>query len=84
VTRSELTALEVLIGEFRQFRDNDAEWKDSFDVRMRAVEAHVTGRKAVEARRVALIAGRRAYIAAVTAAIGVIASTVLGIYNALN
>jgi hypothetical protein len=81
VTKGEMTVLEMLIGEFREFRDDDRSWKEDTNKRLNRVEQFVTSKKAVEERDTARGVSRRAYVAATVAAAGVTASIVLGILN---
>lgn len=74
--------LDVFLGEFREYRTDDREWKEDIAGRLRAVESFVTSKKAVSERDAARGVSRRAYVAATIGAIGVGVSLVLGIINA--
>lgn len=83
MTRDETSALGVLIGEFRQFRDQDAQWKNRIGQRLQLVEEHIAGQEAVQEKEAARGVSRRAYVAATIAAIGILVSIVLSIVNIL-
>lgn len=51
MTRNEADKLDVFMGEFREFRIDDREWKKDTDGRLKVVEGFVTG--ALAERRVA-------------------------------
>lgn len=84
MTRGELTALDVLIGEFRDFRDQDSRWKDANDVWRREVDSFITAErtKDIEVRRTGMT--RRARAALFISAAGVAASIVIGVANLLT
>jgi len=87
VTRDEASQLAVFLGEFREFRQDDREWKKDIDKRLRLVETFTASRRAVVERDAAQAAAvsmsRRAYVASAVAAIGIVASLLLGIFNRL-
>ena len=83
MTRNELSVLEVLVNEFRDFRRQDSSWKTENDRRLRLVEAYIAGEEAVEEREEARGVSRRAYLASAIAAIGIVVSIILGIVNFL-
>lgn len=84
MTRDEVSALSVLIGEFRDFRKEDAVWKGKQDERLRNVEAFVTSEQAEDERESARGVSRRSYIASAIAAVGVTVSIALGVINFLS
>lgn len=81
MTGRELSALEALIGEFRAFRVDDSDWKESIDKRLRVSEEFVAGARAVAEREAARGVSRRAYIASIIAAVGILVSITLGFVN---
>lgn len=76
--------LDIFIGEFREYRIDDREWKEDINDRLRGVEVFVTSRRAVNERKAARGVSRRAYVAATIAALGVGVSLVLGFVNAVT
>jgi hypothetical protein len=84
VTRVEIDKLDVFMGEFREFRVDDRAWKDDIDKRILRVEAFVTSRRAVSERDDARGVSRRAYVAAVIAAVGIVVSIAISVVNAVT
>lgn len=84
MTSAERDKLDVFLGEFRDFRDDDRDWKANISARVTVVEAFVTSKKAVEERETARGVSRRSYIASAIAALGVLFSLALGLVNALR
>lgn len=80
VTRGEAQALDILVGEFRQFREEDARWKASVDKWRREVDAA----RAVAQAEAADSAGdqeqaradKRTYVAAAAAVVAAAVSLV--------
>lgn len=81
MTRDERSILDVFLGEFRQFRNHDTVWKAAQDKRLRVVEEYVAAEKAKDEEVVRQGISRRAQLGILASAIGVTASTVLGIVN---
>lgn len=82
MTRNELATLDVFIGEFREFRDDDRGWKDDIDKRLLSVEKYVTSKQAVSERDASRGVIRRSYIAATIAAAGVVLTIILRVWPA--
>lgn len=83
MTRDERTVLDVLVDEFRDFRQGDAKWKAQVDERLRSVEKFVTSEQAVDERDQARGVSRRAYIASIIAAAGTGVTVILFILTRL-
>lgn len=81
MTRDERSILDVFLGEFRQFRNHDSEWKAQQDKRLRLVEEYVAAEKAKDEQVVKAGISRRAQLGILFSAVGVIASTLIGIVN---
>lgn len=81
MTRDERATLEIFLGEWRDFRQDDRIWKLDLEQRVRRVEMFITSEKAEDERAAARGVSRRSYIASAVAAIGVAVSIVLGVVN---
>lgn len=81
MTRNELTALEVLIGEFREFRQDDREWKKDMGERVRGLEVFVASEDAEDDVVTAQGISRRAYFAIAASVAGTLVSVVLWVAN---
>lgn len=83
MTRAEAERLDQLIAEFREFREDDRDWKNDHGPRLRRVEVYVAGQEAIEEKEKARGVSRRAYVAAAVAAAGIVVSICLNVINLL-
>lgn len=84
MTRGESDKLDIFIGEFREFRVDDRDWKRETDKRLEVVEGFVTG--ALAERRVAARARftRRERIGMVIAVASFVVGTIVQVYSLLT
>lgn len=83
MTRNEADKIDMLMAEFREFRIDDRNWKADIDERILSVEEFVTGKRAIARMDAARGVSRRAYLAAVIAAVGILVSIALNVVNML-
>jgi hypothetical protein len=83
VTRDERATLDIFLGEWREFRQDDRIWKIDLEQRVRRMEEFVISEEAQDERARSRGVSRRAYVAATISAIGIVVSIILGIANAL-
>lgn len=81
MTRDELAKLDIFLGEWRDFRQDDRIWKLDIEQRTRRMESFITSEQAEEERRKSRGVTRRAYVSATVAAIGIVVSIILGVVN---
>lgn len=81
MTRDEKSALEVFLGEWRQYREDDRVWKQGIDVWRRNVEAFIVSERTKDDEVRTTGMTRRARVALFFTALGVTVSTVFGAIN---
>lgn len=84
MTRTELTALEVLIGEFRDFRREDTRWKSTVDTRLRSVEFFVAAEESEDDAATASGISHRAYLALSASIAATAVALIFGIANLIK
>lgn len=84
MTRGEQETLDIFLGEWREYRRDDRNWKADLEQRVRRMEEYVIGEEAQDERAKSRGVSRRAYVAATISAIGIVVSIVLGVANALS
>lgn len=81
MTGAERADLQILVDFVRDWRREDKEWKSDTDKRLRAVEGFVTGVQAERRAATRQAMSRRQKVGALLAAIGILASSAMGVLN---